>query len=95
MTKSEKEETGRLPEAYRPLGAWGYLGYALLFSLPVIGWVFIVIFSVSGANLCRRGFARFYILVWIIGIVVSAVVVALVMTGVLNFAETFGRMAMR
>ena len=47
-----------LPEKYRPLSPWAYFGYTLLFSIPVIGFIFLIIFSISGANINRRNFAR-------------------------------------
>ncbi|MBR0081359.1 MAG: hypothetical protein IJP98_01315 [Clostridia bacterium] len=49
-----------LPEKYRPLSPWGYFGYTILFSIPVIGFIFLIIFSISGSNINRRNFARSY-----------------------------------
>lgn len=45
---------------FRPLSAWAYCGYGLLFLIPVVGWLFLVIFSFSKSNLNRRSFARSY-----------------------------------
>lgn len=47
-----------LPEKYRPLSPWAYFGLTVLFSIPVIGFIFLIIFSISGANINRRNFAR-------------------------------------
>ncbi len=38
MNSYEKAEIQRLDSKYRPLGAWEYFGYTLLFSLPLIGF---------------------------------------------------------
>lgn len=54
----EKKED--LPEKFRPLGAWAYFGYGLLFSIPVVGFVFLIVFSFSGTNINRRSYARSY-----------------------------------
>ena len=49
-----------LPEQYRPMGAWAYFGLQILFSIPVIGFIFLIIFSCSSGNINRRNFARSY-----------------------------------
>ncbi len=56
----DDHEQARLPDQYLPLGAWAYFGYSLLFSVPVVGWVFLFIFAFSNANINRRNFARSY-----------------------------------
>ena len=45
---------------YKPVSAWGYFGYNLLFSIPVAGLVLLIIFSFSNKNINRRNFARSY-----------------------------------
>ena len=47
MNSLEKDEISKLPEKYRPLGAWSYFGLSLLFSVPVVGFIFLIIFSIS------------------------------------------------
>ncbi len=49
-----------LPERYRPIGAWGYFGLTLLFAIPIVGFVFLIVFSFSSGNINRRNFARSY-----------------------------------
>ena len=49
-----------LPKEYRPLGAWSYFALKLLFSIPIVGFVFLIVFSFSKGNLNRRSFARSY-----------------------------------
>lgn len=44
MNDIEKNEISRLPEKYRPLSAWAYWGLTLLFSVPVVGFIFLIIF---------------------------------------------------
>ena len=31
------------PEQFRPLGAWEYFGYSLLYSIPLIGFIMMII----------------------------------------------------
>lgn len=61
-----------IPEEYRPISMWGYFGYQLLFSIPCVGFILLIVFSVGGTkNVNLRNFARSYfcyiIIVAIIG----------------------------
>ena len=39
------------PDVFKPLSPWAYFGLSILFSLPVVGFIFLIIFSVSDANI--------------------------------------------
>lgn len=67
-----------LPEQYKPLGAWSYFGLQILFSIPIVGLVFLIVFSFSRGNLNRRSFARSY---WCWWVVVAALLVLLFVFG--------------
>ena len=67
-----------LPDQYRPLSPWAYFGLSILFSIPVIGFVFLIIFSFNKKNINRRNYARSYfcgLLLFVI-ILVAIVLVA-------------------
>lgn len=50
-----------IPNEYKPISAWGYLGYNLLFSIPLIGFIFLLIFALGGTqNINLRNYARSY-----------------------------------
>lgn len=63
----------RIPAEYQPISMWGYFGYQLLFSIPVIGWIFVVIFALTASNRNLRNFARSQFCLWIIWIVVIVI----------------------
>ena len=46
------------PSKYRPVSAWGYYGLSLLYLIPVIGWVFFLVFTFHGGNINRRSYTR-------------------------------------
>lgn len=73
MNDIEKNEISRLPEKYRPLSAWAYWGLTLLFSVPVVGFIFLIIFALNGSNINRRSFARSYFCVLILAAIIIAV----------------------
>lgn len=56
-----------IPEEYRPISMWGYLGYEILFSIPCVGFILLIVFSLGGTkNVNLRNFARSYFCVIII-----------------------------
>ena len=73
----ETSAAAKLPAQYKPLGAWAYFGLQLLFSIPVVGFVFLIVFSFSGANINRRNFARSYWCKLVIGLVILLLVMIL------------------
>lgn len=42
------------------LGPWGYFGLKILFSIPLVGFILLIVFSFNNNNLNRRNFARSY-----------------------------------
>ncbi len=68
-----------IPPENRPLSPWAYFGLQLLFSVPIVGFVFLIVFSCSGANINRRNFARSY---WCALLIVAAIVLVYVLIAV-------------
>ena len=64
-------------EQLKPLSPWAYFGLQILFSIPVIGFIFLVVFSISGSNINRRNFARSYWCVLVIVLVLVVITTAL------------------
>jgi hypothetical protein len=62
-----------VPKKYRPVSAWGYLGYSILYAIPVIGWIFLLVFAFHPGNLNRRSYARFIWLCILLTIVIAFV----------------------
>ena len=70
-------EINNIPEKYRPITMWGYFGYQVLFSIPVVGFVFLVVYALGGTkNVNKRNFARSYFCYLLILIVIMTVLVA-------------------
>jgi hypothetical protein len=71
------------PEQFRPLSAWAYFGYTLLFCIPVVGLICLIVFSFSSKNINRRSFARSYwCAIVLVGIVYAILLAAGVLSGV-------------
>ena len=68
-----------IPDRYKPLSPWAYIGYQMLFNIPVVGIILLIIFALGGAkNINLRNFARSYFCIYIIVIVAFLV---LLLTG--------------
>ncbi len=72
----EKPQKPVIPPEYQPLGAWRFFWLQVLFSLPIVGLVFLIIFSFSNGNLSRRNFARSH---WC-GYLILAIALAVILT---------------
>lgn len=68
-------------EQLQPLTMWNYFWLEILFAIPVIGFIFLIVFSISKSNINRRNFARSHFCLAIITIIIVVVVIC---TGKLN-----------
>lgn len=63
----------QVPADHKPISPWGYLGYTLLFCIPVISIIFILIYSFGGTkNINVRNYARSYGIIWIASAIIAA-----------------------
>lgn len=63
-----------IPKEYKPLSPWAYLGYNILFSLPIIGLIFLIIYSFNDENIARRNYARSFWVIFAITLVLTILV---------------------
>ena len=76
-TNNNYNGTANIPAEYAPISMWGYFGYELLFSIPVLGLIFLIVFAVSAKNVNLKNFARSFLLATIIGIVLVFIIFSL------------------
>lgn len=57
----------------RPMKTSSYFGYFLLFSIPIVGQIFALIFSFNNRRIARRNFARGILLIQIILVVLQII----------------------
>ncbi|MBQ9952980.1 MAG: hypothetical protein IJO92_01435 [Clostridia bacterium] len=81
-----------IPIAYKPLGAWMYFALSLLFSVPIVGLVFLIIFSLDDSNLNRRNFARSYWCSMIVGVGIFILLMIFLLVFGFTFADAFSEM---
>lgn len=64
------------PERFRPLSPWSYFGWAIVYSIPVVGLIFMIVHAVSDTNINRRNFARSYLCYLVVALIVLIIVLA-------------------
>jgi len=78
-----RTEEEKLPEKYKPISPWGYFGYELLFSIPIAGFILLIVFSCDSSNINRRNFARSH---WcaliIVGIILAVYLTFFIIMGI-------------
>ena len=63
---------------YKPISMWGYFGYEILFSIPIIGLIMLIIFSVGGtSNKNLKNFARSYFCFMILALILVIIITVL------------------
>lgn len=70
-------------EQYRPLSPWAYFWYSVLFTIPVIGWIALLVITFSTTNINRRNFARAYWCGLLIAILIGLIIAGLSAAGIL------------
>lgn len=61
-----------IPASHKPIGAWGYIGYNLLFSIPLVGIIMLFVFAFGGTgNVNLRNYARSFLLVVLISVIIG------------------------
>ena len=76
-----------IPQNYRPISAWGYVGYQILFSIPLIGFILLIVFSFDSSNINRRNFARSYFCILLLSIIFVGVFIGLFVASGLSISE--------
>ncbi len=68
-------KTFRVPAELKPISPWGYFGYELLFTIPLVGLVMLIIFSLGGTkNINLRNFARSQFCVLLVILILCGIV---------------------
>ncbi|MBP5678471.1 MAG: ABC transporter permease [Bacilli bacterium] len=69
-----------IPAEYKPISAWGYFGYQILFSIPLVGFIMLLVFALGGTeNINLKNYARSYFCAFLIGFCITIIVLITVL----------------
>ena len=62
-------------EDTKPISPLGYIGYNILFSLPLIGIIMLFVFGISGSvNVNVKNYARSFLIIYLVLIVIMIII---------------------
>ena len=71
---------GSIPDLYKPITPWGYIGYSFLFSLPIAGIILLFIYAFGAdKNINVKNYARSVLLMIAILIVIYIIIFIIMM----------------
>ena len=73
-----QSDTVVLPDEYKPISMWGYFGYEILFSVPIVGFIVLIVLSINGKNQNVKNFARSYFCFTIIVLILLVILLVTV-----------------
>lgn len=85
-------EYNNLPSTYKPLSPWAYFGLSVLFSVPLVGFIFLIVYSFDDSNLNRRNFARSYWCGLLVVLALTVIAVIIMLAAGVSFAALSGGM---
>lgn len=71
-------DNSNIPEEFKPISAWGYFGYNLLFNIPLVGLILLIVFSFDSSNINRRNYARSFFIVYLLALILAIIVILLI-----------------
>ena len=57
------------------ISAWGYIGYSILYFIPVIGWIILFVHAGKNKNENRKNYAGAKLIAFVIFLLICAAVV--------------------
>ncbi len=71
-----------IPIEYKPLGAWAYFGWNLLFAIPLVGFILLIVFACGAtSNINLRNYARSYFCALLIVLIILIVFLIIAAVG--------------
>lgn len=75
---------------FAPISTWGYIGIILLFNIPVIGWIFCLVWACGGCTKVNKSnLARAYILIFLMAVLILAVISSLLFFFAYSWIEPY------
>ena len=71
-----KDNYENLPENVRPVSPWRYFGLSILYAIPIVGFVFLLINSLSHSNNVNvRNYSRSFVCGLVLALIVVGIII--------------------
>jgi ribosomal protein L37E len=91
-SRSRMNDDYSMGSAYDVLSSWGFVGSILLMSIPVIGFIIMIVWASGGAsNLNRRNLARAYLIFLGISFLLSIVLAFVLIASGISLDQYYNR----
>ncbi len=90
--QKEQKKAAKIAQKSKPekvVGFWTYIGLFVLYSLPIIGFIFCFVMCFAAGNRNIRHFSSSYIVIKLVALILFAVCVFAFIKLIRNFAEKF------
>lgn len=74
---AKEKDISKIPAEYRPISMWGYFGYQILFSIPLVGLICLIVFAITAENVNLKNFARSYFCFLILMTIIFEILMAI------------------
>ena len=71
--KMWKKYDNMLHKSYRPLTPWNHFWRIVLYTIPVIGWIFLLAHAIADKSRHGRSYARSYFCALLISVIITVV----------------------
>lgn len=63
-----------IPQEYKPISPWGYVGYNILFSIPLVGFIFLLVYALGGtSNINLKNYSRSFFVTLLLSLIVVVI----------------------
>lgn len=90
--RAYRDEPPERTSAYATIGAWEFVGYMILFSLPIIGLIMAIIWAGDSSKINRRNYARAVLIMIAIGVAICIlmfIAFAALFNNIINYFEKY------
>ena len=73
---------------FKPISSWGYVGFSILWSIPVVGWICWLCSALGAKNRNVKNYARSYFCAFLLSLIICIVAaIALFALSALGFVN--------
>lgn len=70
VQNTQAQVNSQVSYQYKPISAWGYVGWGILFSIPIVGLILIIVFACGTVdNINLKNYVKSRLCLLLIGVI--------------------------